>query len=55
MSCGWPVVDKMVARFRAGDLTGGVEAGIHEIGERLADRFPIEPGDINELPDTIVP
>jgi uncharacterized membrane protein len=49
------VVEKMVARFRTGDLTGGVEAGIWEIGERLSLAFPVEPGDINELPDTVVP
>ena len=51
----WPaVVEKMVSRFRAGDLTAGVEAGIQEIAERLAGPFPLEPGDVNELPDTIV-
>ena len=49
------VVEKMVARFRAGDLTGGIEAGIQEIGDRLAGPFPIDPDDINELPDTLVP
>ncbi len=49
------VVEKMVARFRSGDLTGGVEAGIQEIGDRLAGPFPVEPGDINELPDTVAP
>jgi len=48
------VVAKMVARFRAGDLTGGVEAGIQEIGDRLAGPFPVAPGDVNELPDTVV-
>jgi uncharacterized membrane protein len=48
------VVEKMVARFRAGDLTGGVEAGIQEITDRLAGPFPIQPGDVNELPDTVV-
>lgn len=48
------VVDKMVAEFRTGDLTAGVEAGIQEIGQHLASRFPIQPGDLNELPDTIV-
>jgi uncharacterized membrane protein len=49
------VVDKMCARFRSGDLTGGVEAGIWEIGERLSAAFPVEPDDLNELPDTVVP
>jgi uncharacterized membrane protein len=48
------VVEKMVSQFRAGDLTGGVEAGIQEIGEQLAGPFPIQPGDVNELPDTVV-
>jgi len=48
------VVEKMVSRFRSGDLTGGVEAGIQEIGDRLAGPFPIAAGDVNELPDTLV-
>ena len=47
------VVDRLLDRFRAGDLTGGLETGIQEIAERLSGPFPREPGDVNELPDTV--
>lgn len=47
------VVDKLIARFRAGDLTGGLETGIQEIAERLSGPFPFEPGDADELPNTV--
>jgi uncharacterized membrane protein len=47
------VVDRLLDRFRAGDLTGGLEAGIREIADRLSGPFPFEPGDVNELPDTV--
>jgi len=47
------VVDRLLDRFRAGDLTAGLEAAIQEIAERLSGPFPFEPGDVNELPDTV--
>ncbi len=47
------VVQKLVARFRTGDLTGGLEAGVQEIAERLAGPFPFEPGDVDELPNKV--
>jgi uncharacterized membrane protein len=47
------VVDKLVGRFRAGDLTGGLEAGIQEIADRLSGPFPVQPNDVNELPDEV--
>ncbi len=50
----WPeVVRKLADRFRAGDPTGGLEAAIQEIADRLAGPFPFEPGDVNELPDRV--
>jgi uncharacterized membrane protein len=50
----WPeLVGKLVERFRAGDPTGGLEAAIQEIADRLAGPFPFEPGDVNELPDDV--
>ncbi len=47
------VVTKLVTQFRGGQLTAGLEAGIQEIGERLSGPFPFEPGDVDELPDTV--
>ncbi len=41
-------------RFRAGDFTGGLEAGIAEAGRRLAEHFPhLGERDVNELPDAV--
>ncbi|MBN1210856.1 MAG: TPM domain-containing protein [Myxococcaceae bacterium] len=40
--------------FRTGDFTGGLVAGIHEIGEQLASHFPYRgPREVNELPDEV--
>jgi uncharacterized membrane protein len=40
-------------RFKCGDLTGGIVAGIEAVGEGLAQCFPYLKGDINELPDEV--
>ena len=40
-------------RFRQGDLTGGIVAGIEVVGEGLAVHFPYLKGDVNELPDEV--
>jgi len=41
-------------RFRAGDFTGGLVAGIAEAGLRLAEHFPYQgERDVNELPDEV--
>lgn len=40
-------------RFRQGDLTGGIVAGIEAVGEGLAVHFPYLKGDVNELPDEV--
>jgi uncharacterized membrane protein len=40
-------------RFRRGDLTGGIVAGIEAVGEGLARYFPHLTGDMNELPDEV--
>jgi len=42
------------ARFRAGDPTGGLERALATIGARLAEPFPPDPADRNELPDRVV-
>ena len=45
---------RLSAAFKAGDLTGGLERAIAEIGERLASYFPAPPGpNVNELPDEV--
>ena len=40
-------------RFHHGDFTGGLVAGIEEVGERLARHFPRLESDRNELPDEV--
>lgn len=40
-------------RFAEGRYAEGLVEGIERAGEALAEYFPIQPGDVNELPDTI--
>lgn len=40
-------------RFAEGRYADGLVEGIERAGEALAEYFPIQPGDVNELPDTI--
>jgi uncharacterized membrane protein len=40
-------------KFKEGDFTGGLVAGIEAAGERLAEHFPYEAGDTNELADDV--
>lgn len=47
------IADAMSAKFRTGDFTGGLEDGIHTVGEKLATHFPRRPDDVNELPNTV--
>jgi uncharacterized membrane protein len=48
------IAGKLTAAFRGGDLTGGLERAIAEIGDRLAAAFPPEAtGDVNELADQV--
>lgn len=51
----WERVARVLGEhFRTGDFTGGLVAGIHEIGEQLATHFPYQGElDVNELPDEI--
>lgn len=44
---------KLEAELHAGDLTAGLEHAIATIGERLAEHFPPDPHDKNELPDRV--
>ena len=46
------VVAAVTPKLRAGDMTGGLEDGIAEVGRALALHFPYDPVmDQNELPD----
>ena len=40
-------------KFRQGDLTAGIVAGVEAAGEGLARYFPHREGDTNELPDEV--
>lgn len=44
---------EMETRFRRGDFTEGILHGIAKVGELLAEHFPREAGDVNELPDEV--
>ena len=44
----------MTDHFKAGRFTAGLEHGIARAGALLATHFPRQPGDTNELPDTVV-
>jgi uncharacterized membrane protein len=46
-------LEMVTARFREGDFTGGLEAGITNAGIHLKDHFPHRHDDVNELPDEI--
>ena len=51
----WEQVARAISeKFRSGDFTGGLEAGVSEIGARLAEYFPhAGDSDRNELPDGV--
>lgn len=44
----------MVAEFKQGKHTEAVLVAIHLIGAKLAKYFPIQPDDINELPNEVI-
>lgn len=47
------IKDKMQALFRDGKFTDGLVSGINMAGEKLAEHFPYQKDDKNELPDDI--
>jgi uncharacterized membrane protein len=50
----WDAIATAVsARFREGDFTGGLVQGIESAGGQLAEHFPWDPSDVNELPDVV--
>ncbi len=46
--------DLMVGHFRAGRIAEGLCAGVRLIGQRLAEHFPANPSDVNEVDDAVV-
>jgi len=54
---GQPLWDSVVARMRPllkdGEYTKAIIAGVEEIGTVLCKEFPCQPGDRNELPNTV--
>ena len=48
------IVDGMTPFLKRGEYTEAVEYAVKEVGHVLAKHFPREPGDINELPDSVV-
>jgi len=47
------VRDVVIGEFRKGQFAQGLAEGIKLAGEQLAEYFPHQRGDINELPDSI--
>jgi uncharacterized membrane protein len=48
------LADRVSERFRVGDFTGGLVAGIEEVGEQLAAHFPYDAvSDVDELADDV--
>jgi len=51
---GWQrVVDQVVGMIRQGHAADGIAAAVDSIGESLAQHFPREADDVNELPDAV--
>ena len=48
------VAARASADFRGGDLTGGLARALATVAERLAEHFPPQPTDRNELPDQVL-
>ena len=48
------IATAMSGHFRDGKFTAGVVHGIERAGALLAENFPRQPGDIDELPNAVV-
>lgn len=44
----------MLARIREGSIADGMIAAVGQVGEVLAEHFPLGEGDTNELPDRLI-
>ena len=47
------IADEMTSRFKQGQFTDGIIHGIAAAGEVLAQHFPRQADDVNELPDKV--
>ncbi len=47
------VTDEMSTRFKKGEFTSGILHAIEKAGDLLAQHFPHQPDDKNELPDDV--
>ncbi len=45
---------ELEAAFKTGDLTAGLERAVATLGERLAQHFPPDPTEANELPNRVI-
>lgn len=45
--------DRVLERFKKEEFTQGLAEGIQMAGEKLKEYFPVQAGDINELPDEL--
>ena len=48
------IKEAMVGHFKEGKFAEGLEQGISMAGEALAEHFPYQDGDVNELSDDII-
>ncbi len=48
------IKEAMVAHFKEGNFAKGLEEGIGMAGKALAEHFPYQKDDVNELPDDII-
>lgn len=48
------IKETMLGHFKEGRFAEGVSQGISMAGKALAEHFPYEDGDVNELSDTII-
>jgi uncharacterized membrane protein len=48
------IKESMVTHFKEGMFAEGIEKGIAMAGKALAEHFPYQDGDVNELSDDII-
>jgi putative membrane protein len=48
------IVNHLLENFREGKMREGFTVAIEKVGEILAREFPVQPGDVNELPNVLV-
>lgn len=48
------IKEEMLVNFKQGEFSKGLEVGIEMAGTALAEHFPYQQGDVNELSDDII-